>query len=103
MGGVEMKVTLLYFDGCPLTPPVRRDVAQAVASLGKQAQFEQVNLSTLPPTDPRRGYGSPTVLVDGRDLFGLPPSVQCGLACRPYPGGLPTATRWADLLSAAAD
>jgi hypothetical protein len=93
-------ITLLYFEGCPLTPPVRRDVASAAAVLG--ASIEEVDLARLPPEDSRLRYGSPTVLVNGRDVLGLAPSDNAGLACRPYPQGLPTAQRWAELLRAAA-
>jgi hypothetical protein len=92
-------VILLYFDGCPLTPPVRQNLAIAVATL--RMSLEEVDLATLPPGDPLLHYGSPTVLVNGRDVLGLPPSPDAGLACRPYPEGLPTAERWAELLRAA--
>jgi hypothetical protein len=89
---------LLYFDGCPLTPSVRQDLASAAAILG--ISVEEVDLARLPPGDPRLRYGSPTVLVDGRDVLGVPPSPDAGLACRPYLQGLPTAQRWAQLLRA---
>ena len=37
---------------------------------------EGMDADTLKPSDPRGGYGTPTVLYDGRDLFDMPePSV----------------------------
>jgi hypothetical protein len=92
-------VTLLYFDGCPLTPPVRQNLAIAAAGLG--ITVEEVDLARLPLCDSRLHYGSPTVLVGGRDVLGMPPAADAGLACRPYPEGLPTVQRWAELLRAA--
>ena len=91
-------VTLLYFEGCPLTPRVRQELSAAAAGLG--LTLEEVDLARLPAGDERLRYGSPTVLVDGRDVFGLPPSADAGLACRPYPQGLPTSEEWAERLRA---
>ncbi len=49
-----------------------------------------VDISKLPETDPRRGYGAPTILVNGKDLFEAPIPKQRNLACRIYNGGLPS-------------
>ncbi|HWP81758.1 MAG TPA: hypothetical protein VNN76_03780 [Bacteroidota bacterium] len=39
--------------------------------------------------DLRAGYGSPTVLVNGKDLFGAPVPSTYEAACRIYRGGVP--------------
>ncbi|MCI0677340.1 MAG: hypothetical protein L0Y42_16390, partial [Phycisphaerales bacterium] len=46
----------------------------------------------LPENDIRRGYPTPTILVNGRDLFGLPEPTGPGMGCRMYPGGMPSAS-----------
>ena len=39
-------------------------------------EFAVVDLGELPPDDPRLGYDTPTVLVDGRDVFGSVPRLD---------------------------
>ena len=84
-------LTVLYFDGCPTTPGFIDAVECAAASLGGGWRVDAVDLQALSPNDPRRGYGSPTLLLDGRDLFGDGPAAQASLSCRYYRGGPPDA------------
>ena len=84
-------LTVLYFDGCPTTPGFLDAVERAAASLGGGWRVDAVDLEALSPEDPRRGYGSPTLLLDGRDLFGDGPAAQASLSCRCYRGGPPDA------------
>lgn len=88
---VKRALTVLYFDGCPNTPGFVEATEQAAARLGAGWRVELVDLQSLPEDDLRRGYGSPTVLLDGRDLFGAPDPTSASLNCRHYPRGNPTA------------
>lgn len=83
-------IEVLYFDGCPNTPPVIEEAEAVAIDLGDDWRVERVDLESLPANDTRRGYGSPTVLYAGKDLFGLPASSSSALSCRHYPGGNPT-------------
>ncbi len=82
-----MRVTLLYFDGCPNW----RDVDQELRALSDELGFEleRRRVDTPEQAESLVFRGSPTVLVDGRDPFarGDEPT---GLACRVYvaPDGL---------------
>jgi hypothetical protein len=42
--------------------------------------------------------GSPTILIDGKDLFQQPIPDQPSLACRFYPEGLPEYDRFVELI-----
>jgi len=86
-------IELLYFDGCPNTPPVIKATEAAVRSLGDDWALVRVDLKSLPEDDLRRGYGSPTILYQGRDLFGEPAPVSPALNCRHYAGGPPDRDR----------
>lgn len=78
-------VELVGFEGCTCLPGIRRSLTAALEG----APFTEVVQQTLPPRDPRRGYLSPTILVNGRDLFGLPVPSMSVMGCRKYPGGFP--------------
>jgi len=85
-----MKIEVLGFEGCPNTPRTRSNVESSVASLGLDAEVVFVDQEKLPEGDRRRGWPSPTVLVDGRDLFGMAEPASAAMGCRMYSGGAPT-------------
>jgi hypothetical protein len=92
-------VQLLYFDGCPLSPRMRENLRRAIGLLGVEIAVREIDLEDLPVGDPLLRYPAPTVLVDGRDLMGLPPRSSTALSCRLYPGGLPDAETLASRLT----
>jgi hypothetical protein len=58
-------------DACVNTPDMFNNLDDALRSLNLALDYEVVNLGTLPKSDPRTGYPTPTVLYRGRDLFGM--------------------------------
>ena len=95
-------IELLGFPDCPNTPVMRANLAAALASIGLGWTFQETNQEQLPESDIRRGYPTPTVLLGGRDVFGLPVPTVASMGCRIYPGGVPNANVLADKLKAAA-
>jgi len=82
------RLELLSFPGCPTATVLHANLAEATAQLGLASyRIEAVNLADLVAGDPRRGWGSPTVLVDGVDLFGKTRPADEGMSCRIYPDG----------------
>ena len=59
-------------DGCVNTPDMFNSLDDALRSLNLALDYEVVNVGTLPKSDPRTGYPTPTVLYRGRDVFGMP-------------------------------
>ncbi|MFG0259639.1 MAG: hypothetical protein ACF8LK_04725 [Phycisphaerales bacterium JB041] len=86
-----MLVEVLGFDGCPNTPVMEARVSAAVVALGPEYRLVLVDQDSLPEGDLRRGYPTPTVLLEGADLFGLPAPDAPAMGCRVYPSGLPSA------------
>jgi hypothetical protein len=70
---------------------MRANLAAALESIGRGWAFVEVDQQSLPEGDVRRGYPAPTVLVNGRDLYGLPVPGATSMGCRLYPGGVPSA------------
>ena len=79
-------IELLWWDGCPSHPQALADLRAALAELG--ADPDAVVSREL-RTDDEAGtegfIGSPTIRVDGRDLF-PPGDDPVGLTCRVYRG-----------------
>lgn len=90
--GAPMKIEVLGFADCPNTPEFLARV-RAAARRVEGAQVVYVDQEALPASDLRRGYPTPTALVNGDDLFGLPRPTAPSMGCRMYEGGLPTADR----------
>jgi len=72
----EVKVEFLTRDGCKNTPQLLENLNAAIATGKIAAEFTLVHQGTLPPEDPRTGYPTPTILLEGRDIFGLPAPQQ---------------------------
>ena len=79
-----MTVQLLFFGGCPNAEATRAVLRQALSECGRPSEFEELDVGA-PQTPPElRDWGSPTILVDGRDVGGL--AAPTGSSCRLYPG-----------------
>ena len=68
----EVKLEFLTRDGCKNTPVMLENLKAAISTGKVHAQFTLVHQGSLPPEDPRNGYPTPTILMDGRDIFDLP-------------------------------
>ena len=94
-------IEVLGFKGCPNTPTILANTKAAVARLGLDASVAYIDQERLPEGDTRRGWPTPTVLVNGRDLFGMPAPTSAAMGCRMYPGGggAPTVDELAESLA----
>jgi hypothetical protein len=65
-------IVFLTREGCVNTATMRTRLDEALARLGAPKTYAVIDADTLADSDVRRGYGTPTVLYDNRDLFGMP-------------------------------
>lgn len=89
------KVELLYFDGCPTYLEAEQNLRTVLEGGGVDADVSLVAVNSDEEARRLRFPGSPTIRIDGRDLFPTPEPSQWGLACRVYatpagPKGAPT-------------
>jgi hypothetical protein len=84
-----MKIEILHFDGCP-TYRVTENTLRQVHAEGLEAEVELVAVNSDEEARRLRFPGSPTIRVDGRDLFPTPEREDWRLVCRVYttPEGL---------------
>ena len=78
-----MDVELLVVAGCPHEAPAVAVIEAALAGAGLHADVITTVIETEEQAQARAFTGSPTVLVDGRDLL-ADPDAAVGLACRMY-------------------
>ena len=79
-----MVVEILYWDGCPSYPQTLADVQAALAELGLDPELARLHeVATDAAAETEAFVGSPTIRVDGRDLF-PPGDDPVGLTCRIY-------------------
>jgi hypothetical protein len=84
-----MNVEILYFDGCPTYRTAEKTLEEVLTEQGIEAQVELVAVNTDEEAGRLRFPGSPTITVDGLDLFPVPDRGTWALGCRTYrtPGG----------------
>jgi hypothetical protein len=87
-----MKVEILYFDGCPTYKVADQTLRRVFAEEGLEAEVELVGVNSDEEARRLRFPGSPTIRVDGEDLFpsGAADRAAWALGCRTYrtPEGL---------------
>jgi len=83
-------VEVLYFEGCPTYIAATRTLREVLSELGVEAEVELVAVNSDEEAKRLRFPGSPTLRVDGRDLFAVPERSDWALGCRMYatPEGL---------------
>lgn len=64
-------LVFLTRSGCVNTVTMRANLDEALTSLALPTDYQFIDADTLKESDPRGGYGTPTVLYAGRDLFGM--------------------------------
>ena len=98
-----MKVEILYFDGCSTYKATEKTLREVIAEEGMDAEIKLVALNTDEEAQRVRFPGSPTIRVEGEDLFPIPDRAEYALGCRMYatPKGLrgsPTAEMLSEAL-----
>ena len=79
-----MKMEILYFDGCPTYLKAEKTLREVLKEQGIAAEVELVAVNTDGEAQELRFAGSPTIRVDGEDLFPVPERAEYALGCRMY-------------------
>jgi len=83
-----VKIQLLHFHGCPNVDATRAALRDALIAEQLDVRVEEIDVED-PAAAWARGWGSPTILIDGEDVVGQQPSASQASACRLYAGGAP--------------
>jgi hypothetical protein len=79
----DSSVELIFSPDCPNVELARGRLTEALSTLGRVPAWTEWNRESPAAPEYVRGYGSPTVLVDGRDVSASPASLAD--SCRVYP------------------
>lgn len=79
-----MRIQFITFPGCPNASAARKALERALTAAGILDRIEDVNTFAADTPENLRGWGSPTVLLNGEDVGGQ--AVPSGPSCRLYTG-----------------
>jgi hypothetical protein len=79
-----MRVELLWWDGCPSYPETLADLESSLADEGVDAGVESVEVESDEQARAERFPGSPTIRIDGEDIFPTDDAEPFSLCCRVY-------------------
>lgn len=85
----KVKIEIQYFTGCPNSEKAMEMVRRFVAESELQINYEEILVETQKDAEKYKFRGSPTILINGKDIVGLEESKTPSLSCRYYPNGLP--------------
>jgi hypothetical protein len=99
-----MKLEVLYFNGCPTYETATKTLRAVLAEEGVEAEIQLVAVNSDAEARRLKFPGSPTIRIDGRDLFPAPEREDWRLGCRLYPTaeglrGSPSAEMFRDALT----
>ncbi|MGM0577373.1 MAG: hypothetical protein ACQEXJ_16735 [Myxococcota bacterium] len=78
------EVELIYDGDCPNVEPARTRLMRALAQAGVEARWTEWRADDPASPERVRGCGSPTILVDGRDVVDAEGAGQGSRSCRVY-------------------
>ena len=67
---IRKTIDLVYFEGCPNVERARENLRSALEAVAARAHWNEWDLASEATPERYHGHGSPTVLVDGRDVTG---------------------------------
>ena len=79
-----MKIEILYFDGCPTYAAAEETLRGVLDERGADAEVTLVAVNTDEEARRLQFPGSPTIRVNGRDLFPTAKREDWRLGCRVY-------------------
>ncbi len=86
----EITIEVQYFTGCPNSEKAIEIVKEFISKSTFAVKFKETLVETPGAAAKYKFRGSPTILINGKDVEGLKEPEKPNLACRYYQNGLPT-------------
>ncbi len=81
---MSVNITFLYYEDCPSHDEALERLRQVMAEEGVDSEIEIIKVETDEQAQRLRFVGSPTILIDGRDIDPPPSDAYYALTCRAY-------------------
>ena len=86
-----VNIEVQFFHGCPNSDEAIRRVKSVVSKLDEiKIIYKETIVNDIETAKKTHFRGSPTILINGEDVEGMPENFTPSLSCRYYPKGLPT-------------
>jgi coenzyme F420-reducing hydrogenase gamma subunit len=89
----KIKIDIQYFNGCPNSSEMIHRVKEAIKGSEEKIEYDEVLVESNELAEKLKFRGSPTVLINGKDIEGREEPESAALNCRVYENGLPTKFR----------
>ncbi len=86
----KIKIDIQYFNGCPNSSEMIHRVKEAIKGSEEKIEYDEVLVESNELAEKLKFRGSPTVLINGKDIEGREEPESAALNCRVYENGLPT-------------
>ena len=87
---MKVKLEFQYFEGCPTHKKMNENLNEAVKGLEDRIELEKVLVENQATAKQVGFRGSPTLLINGEDIEGVPAPFEPSLSCRFYVNGIPS-------------
>ncbi len=86
----KIKIEVQYFNGFPNSSEMIHRVKEAIKGSEEKIEYDEVLVESNELAEKLKFRGSPTVLINGKDIEGREEPESAALNCRVYENGLPT-------------
>lgn len=95
---MKLKLELQYFEGCPNHKLMNENLIEAIKGFEEKVELNQVLVEDEITARRISFRGSPTLLIDGEDIEGVPIPEEPNMACRFYVNGIPSSNKIRELI-----
>lgn len=90
---MKVKLEFQYFEGCPNHKKMNENLIEAIKGLEDKIELNRYLVEDEETAKKISFRGSPTLLINGEDIEGIPAPKEPALACRFYANGIPGADK----------
>ena len=86
---MKVKLEFQYFEGCPNHKKMSDNLSEAIKGLESKIELKKVLVEDEVTAREVSFLGSPTLLINGEDIEGVPAPEEPSMSCRFYVSGIP--------------
>lgn len=95
---MKVKLEFQYFEDCPNHKKMSDNLNEAIKGLEEKIELKKYLVEDEKTAKKVSFRGSPTLLINGKDIEGIPAPEEPSLACRFYVNGIPGADKIRQLI-----